>query len=105
MYLMIVTSDAGSSSNITIPALLRKMEDPRTRLTELLVAPDVSVHWTLHQDVRPLLPDQDPTPKADRRTPSDGNSGSTMGHDQRRLHCGASGSTWVRRDHGSSGFP
>src|ERR1700675_1465043 len=47
----------------------RKVEDPRTRLMEVLVAPDVPVHWTLHQDVRSLLPDQDPTPQTVRQPP------------------------------------
>jgi hypothetical protein len=35
------------------------MEDPGASIPELLVAADVSLHWAVYKDMRPMPPEKD----------------------------------------------
>ena len=47
---------------------IREVEDVGTSIPKLLVAPDVSVHRTIHEDLQSLHLNQGPKAASDRRT-------------------------------------
>jgi hypothetical protein len=61
------------------------MEDPGGGIPELLVTTDVSLHWAVHKDMRPMPPDKGAaeTPNGQAEPTSDPRP--TMGHHQHLL--------------------
>jgi hypothetical protein len=62
------------------------LENPGAYLSELLVATDVEIHWSVYSDVRHLSPDEDPVTAPNRRAPSAPHSGELLGRPQHGLH-------------------
>ena len=64
----------------------RQVEDSRVSVSELLVAPDVLIHWEVRLHLQPVHVDQGPKAAPSRRASPLADPQCTVGHNQGRLY-------------------